>query len=186
VNRRRWTFELDGRRRTVELEHRTWWHRAIVSVDGRVAADRSINLALGYDRAVDLAADVDGHRLDVAIRADRGIRPTYRYALLVDGRLVPGSDIVEPAPPASNRPSLIGVVEAIIWASMATAAARTIGNGYPERAVLLLPAAVLASVLLRQKSLPVSWRVVGAVLVVVAWIAAIVLLAGAYDPPIGI
>jgi hypothetical protein len=186
VNRRQWTLELDGRRCTVELEHRTWWHRAIVAVDGRVEADRSINLALGYDRAVDLTADIDGHRMEVAIRADWAIRPTYRYALLVDGSAVPGSDVVEPGPRVSNRPSLIGVVEAIVWASMAVAAARTLSNGHPERAVLLLPAAVLASVLLRGESVPVSWRVVGAVLVVVAWIAAIVLLTGVYDPPRGV
>ena len=86
----------------------------------------------------------------------------------------------------SNRPLLIGVVEVIVWASIASAATRTLSNGYPDRAVLLLPAALLASVFLRRESVPVSWRVAGAVLVVVAWIAAMVLLTGAYDPPHGV
>lgn len=184
VNLRRWSVDLAGRRRTVELEHRTWWHRAIVRADDVVVADQSINLAIGYDHAAGLSAVVDDHRFELTIRADGFFRPTYRYALRVDGAPVPGSDDVAPAPSRSARPTLVGVTEQITWATILVAAARTLAD-FPLRAIALILAAVVASWILRRSDMPPSWRVVGAVLLVVSWVLGSAILIGA-DLPRGI
>jgi hypothetical protein len=184
VNLRRWQVDLDGRRQTVELEHRTWWHRAIVRADGGVVANQSINLAIGYDHAAAVTATIDDHRLDLTIRADGSFRPTYRYALSVDGTPVLGSDEVAPAPSTSARPTLVGVTEQIVWATIVVAALRTLADA-PLRAIALIPAAVAASWILRRSDVPPSWRVAGAVLLVVSWVLGSAILTGAYDLPRG-
>jgi hypothetical protein len=185
VTLRRWSVDVDGRRRTVELEHRTWWHRAIVRVDDAVVANESINLAIGYDHAAALSVAVDDHRLDVTIRTEGFFRPTYRYALSLDGDPVVGSDAVTPAPATSVRPTLVGITEQIVWAVIVIAAARTLVQA-PLRAIALVPAAIVASWILRRNDMPPSWRIVGAVLLVVAWIFGAALLTGAFDRPRGL
>lgn len=184
VTRRRWSVDLDGRRRTIELEHRTWWQRAIVRVDGVVAANQSINLALGYDRAATLSASVDGHRVEVTIRADGAIRPTYRYGIRVDGAPVAGSDDVLAAPARSAHPTVLGIAEQIIWASVLIAAARMLPLS-PLLSIALVPAAVVASWILRRRTMPAAWRLLGAVLVTVWWIVAAAALTAASDGPRG-
>jgi hypothetical protein len=185
VTLRRWSVDVDGRRRTVELEHRTWWHRAIVRVDDATVANQSINLAIGYDHAAALSVPVADHRLDVTIRAEGFFRPTYRYALSLDGDPVPGSDAVTPAPATSVQPTLLGITEQIIWLTIVVAVARTLAIS-PLRAITLIPAAIVASWILRRNDMPPSWRVVGAVLLVIAWIFGAALLAGAFDRPRGL
>jgi hypothetical protein len=184
VSVRRWSVDLGGRMRTIELEHRTWWQRAIVRIDGSIAASKSINMAIGYDHAAAVSAYVDDHRLDVTINTDGLIRTSYRYALAVDGATVAGSDEISPAPIVSVRPTAVGITEAIIWGSTGVAVARTLVD-YPLRSIALIPGALAASWILRRPDVPPSWRALGSVLVFVACLLGVVVLSGAYDPPRG-
>ena len=109
----------------------------------------------------------------------------YRYALSLDGDPVVGSDVVTPAPAISVRPTLLGITEQIIWLTIVVAAVRTLAIS-PLGAISLLPAAIVASWILRRNDMPPSWRVLGAVLLVVAWVLGAAILTGAFDGPRGL
>ena len=184
MNVKTWSVALEGAQRQVELEHRTWWQRAIVRVDGVVVLDRSINLALGYDRGVDLDVEVGGHQLTLAIRVTAGLRPRYVYGLEVDGEVAGGTDRL-PSALAGRRPTLTGIVEQIIWASTLIGSVRGVATGHLAEAATILGAAALCSLVLHRRSLPTSWRLGAVALLYTASLLAVGLASGSFRDPRG-
>jgi hypothetical protein len=184
VNVKTWSVALEGAQRQVELEHRTWWQRAIVRVDGAIVLDRSINLAIGYDRGIDLDAEVGGHRLTVGIRATPRARPRYMYGLEVDGEVAGGTDRL-PGARARPRPTLTGTVEQIIWASTLIGSVRGLATGHLAETATVVGAAALCSLVLHRRSLPTSWRLAAVALLYAASLLAVGLASGSFGDPRG-
>lgn len=188
MNVKTWSVALEGAQRQVELEHRTWWQRAIVRVDGVVVLDRSINLAIGYDRGIDLDAEVAGHPLTVSIRATAGLRCQYVYGLEVNGDVaggVAGGTDRLPSVRAMARPTLTGTVEQIIWASTLVGSVRGLETGHLAEAATVVGAAALCSLVLHRRSLPTSWRIGAAALLYTASLLAVGLASGSFRDPRG-
>jgi hypothetical protein len=188
VNVRTWSVAVEGAQRQVELEHRTWWQRAIVRVDGVVVLDRSINLAIGYDRGIALDVEVGGHRLTVSIRATAELRPRYVYGLEVDGEvaggLAGGTDRL-PSVRVRPRPTLTGTVEQIIWASTLIGSVRGLATGHLAETATVVGAAALCSLVLHRRSLPTSWRLGAVALLYTASLLAVGLASGSFRDPRG-
>jgi hypothetical protein len=79
----------------------------------------------------------------------------------------------------------VAVTEWTIWATTIVAALGALRSS-PLRAIALFPAAIIASWILHRSEMPPSWRVLGAVLLVVAWAVGSALMTGAFDPPRGV
>jgi hypothetical protein len=79
----------------------------------------------------------------------------------------------------------VAITEWIIWATTIVAALGALRSS-PVRAIAFLPAAIIASWILHRTEMPPSWRVLGAVLLVVAWVMGTAFLTGAFDPPRGV
>ena len=79
----------------------------------------------------------------------------------------------------------IAVTEWVIWVTIALAVVGSL-RASPLRALALIPAAIAASWLLRRADMPPAWRVLGAVLLAVAWVLGVSILTGAFDPPRGL
>ncbi len=184
MNLKAWSVALEGAQRQVELEHRTWWQRAIVRVDGVVVLDRSINLAIGYDRGIDLDVEVGGHRVTVMIRATATLRPRYVYGLKVDGEVADGTDRL-PSVRVRPRPTLTGTVEQIIWASTLIGSVRGIATGHLAEAATVVGAAAICSLVLHRRTLPTSWRLGAVVLLYTASLLAVGLASGSFRDPRG-
>jgi len=172
MNLSRWSVELDGAQHTVELEHRTWWERAILRVDGKVVIRQSINLAMGYDRGVDLTAQVDDHRLTVRIRAVGLLGSSYKYELRVDDALASGGEPLGTLA-GTRRPTILGLAEGIVWASFLSAAINALVTGRVIQVVVMLAGLVVGSIVLRLRTLPRSWGVAAAALILVTTLFAI-------------
>ena len=156
-------------------------------VDGSVVTERNALLAVGYDRGVDVSTNVNGHSLTAAIRVVPGrIRNPYQYSLLVDGVPTADSEPVASVTQQSGGSIVAGIVETIAWVSLLSAAAPFLANGDVLRAVLLVPGAVLASLVLRRRGLPTSWRIAGAILVVAMWVLLVPSLLGFGRAPGGL
>lgn len=146
--------------------------------------DRSINLAIGYDRGIDLDVDVGSHRLTVAIRVTAVLPPRYAYGLSVDGE-VAGSTSSLPSVLAGARPTLTGTVEQIIWASTLIGSVRGLATGHLVEAAALVGAAALCSFVLHRRLLPTSWRLGAVTLVYTASLLAVGLASGSFRDPRG-
>ncbi|MDI7274626.1 MAG: hypothetical protein QME94_01470, partial [Anaerolineae bacterium] len=81
--KRTWTFWLEGRIHTIELEHGSFSGRRVISVDGR-ELERSQRL---FDTGSEHTFSLDGHDVTVYIHTN-GF--TFRYGLEIDGMPVKG------------------------------------------------------------------------------------------------
>jgi hypothetical protein len=158
VNLRRWAIELDDVPVQVELEHRTWWERAIIRIDGVVVRSQSINLAIGYSHGTDLDVEVAGHWLTVEIRATGLLWATYRYGLRVDGAAAGGGDELPRL--STIAPTPMTFIEHILVGGLFTGVGAGVATGRLLEAGVLVAAALLGSGILRRGSLPATLRLV--------------------------
>jgi Fas apoptotic inhibitory molecule (FAIM1) len=95
TKRRRWDVELDGRPHVVDVEYAMLTGFMTVLVDGSRLARRWREWQTVVGGAV-VDGTVDGHRIEARITQRFG-EQEYRFALMVDGQVQPGSDDL-PAP----------------------------------------------------------------------------------------
>jgi Fas apoptotic inhibitory molecule (FAIM1) len=103
TKRRRWEVQLEGRPHVVDVEYAMLSGFMTVLVDGSRLARGWREWQTVVGGAV-VAGVVDGHRIEARITQQFGGQE-YRFALMVDGQVQPGSDDL-PAPRDVRRASL--------------------------------------------------------------------------------
>ena len=103
TKRRHWDVELDGRPHVVDVEYAMLTGFMTVLVDGTRLARGWREWQTVVGGAV-VAGVIDGHRIEARITQQFGGQD-YRFALMVDGQVQPGSDDL-PAPRAVRQASL--------------------------------------------------------------------------------
>jgi hypothetical protein len=103
TKRRRWDVELEGRSHVVDVEYAMLTGFMTVLVDGSRLARGWREWQTVVGGAI-VAGVLDGHRIEARITQRFGGQE-YRFALMVDGQVQPGSDDL-PAPRAVRQASL--------------------------------------------------------------------------------
>lgn len=93
MGKQTWTVPLEGRPRTILLEHSAWPGKRVIMVDNRPVAEARRWVDFGGIQAFDF-----GKHVLMTVIAVRGIR--FRYDLIVDGiSMATGKRFIEPVDP---------------------------------------------------------------------------------------
>lgn len=76
-----WTFELDGVRQVVEVEHGWWGGKRIIKLNGKeIDRERKV-----FDTGTEHRFKIDSHECQLRIRT---IFDHFEYELFIDGKLI--------------------------------------------------------------------------------------------------
>ena len=178
-----WSLDLPEGRHEIVVSYGYWLGKATIYVDGRVASDSRPMVAMAFYHGVDLAIEVDGHKVVVSIRpvtAGRIFVTGYRFGLSVDGRSAPGTEPVQPIAPDTGLGSRprggARIIEALSWASAGGAIIGLSRHGENPLAILYIAAPAACSVVTRRTSLPTWLMGLVCLVIVIAGIVTVALI----------
>jgi hypothetical protein len=103
-HRRSWAVTLDGVDRRIDVVYKALSGWMSIEVDGEQCKRGWREWQTAFGGAV-LSCDVAGHRVEARVTQEH-LQQVYKFALRIDGTLVPGSDL-QPEPRNLRRGTLI-------------------------------------------------------------------------------